>query len=40
MPIGGAACAFVALMVPILLLPSSTGSDLKCVYMIAMVGQC
>ncbi|KAL9632199.1 MAG: hypothetical protein Q9164_005468 [Protoblastenia rupestris] len=28
MPIGTAACAFVALMVPILMLPSSTGVDL------------
>jgi len=28
MPIGAAACAFVALMVPILMLPSSTGSKL------------
>lgn len=29
MYIGGAACAFVALMVPILMLPSLTGSDLQ-----------
>ena len=31
MYIGGAACAFVALMVPILMLPSSVGSNLKSV---------
>ena len=31
-PIGTAACAFVALMVPILLLPSTTGSDLTYVF--------
>ena len=29
MYIGGAACGFVALMVPILMLPSVTGSDLE-----------
>ena len=29
LPIGVMACAFVALMVPILMLPSVTGSDLK-----------
>ena len=32
MYIGGAACGFVALMVPILMLPSVTGSDLECVF--------
>lgn len=31
-PIGIAACAFVALMIPILMLPSSTGADLECVF--------
>ena len=31
-PIGVAACAFVALMIPILMLPSSTGADLECVF--------
>lgn len=29
LPIGGAACGFVALMVPILMLPSLTGPDLE-----------
>lgn len=29
MPIGAAACAFVVLMVPILMLPTATGSDLE-----------
>ena len=29
LPIGGAACTFVALMVPILMLPSSTGANLR-----------
>ena len=32
MYIGGAACGFVALMVPILMLPSVTGSDLEWVF--------
>lgn len=31
-PIGAMACAFVALMLPILCLPSVTGSDLTCVF--------
>lgn len=30
-PIGAAACAFVALMLPVLCLPAATGSDLTCV---------